>query len=252
VGDRLPYAWLENEALDSGAVLLAGGLYGVNEATEALARTMEPLSAPAASADPPPPEYWIKAAVLNMAAIGVRSARAATIIVRYGYAPESLAALRALHESVAHIKWVLTNPQGDNARNWLMDERGRRTTGSRVARQSGSHVVFDALGKRVHVTQSAAQAFRDEIDPNGGWPITVVPAHRERESRSILFAIEGKLLEMCELLGEAWGLSQEDSALNRIRLTRKIDATRHDTIETLLSLDSNPYRDSATAAGSFI
>lgn len=150
------------------------------------------------------------------------------------------------------MRWVLANPQGDNARNWLTDERRRTATGSRIARQSGSQVVFDALGKRVHVTQSAAQAFRDEIDPDEGLPITVVPAHRERESRSILFAIEGKLLEMCELVGEAWGLSEEDSALDRIRLARRIDGPRHDTIETLLSLKSNPYRDPAMAAGSFI
>lgn len=89
VSDRLPYSWLEDEQFKSGADVLAGPLYGVNEATEALARTMEPLRAPAARADPPPPDYWIMSAILHMAAIGIRSARAATILVRYGYAPRA-------------------------------------------------------------------------------------------------------------------------------------------------------------------
>jgi hypothetical protein len=187
-----------------------------------------------------------------MAAIGMRSARAATMLVQCGYAPEGLAPLRVLHESVDHVRWVLANPQGDNARNWLTDERSRMTTARKIARQSGSQATFDLLSTRLHVTPNAAQAFRLDVDSSDRFPITVVPAHDVIESGSILFAIQGKLLEICELLGEAWDIADEDPELDNIRMTRRIDEPRHETIESLLAVMPNPFRDSATAAGSYI
>jgi hypothetical protein len=252
MSNRLPYAWLERETMTSGKDLLAGALYGVNQATEALARTMEPLSTPSVTKGSEPPKYWIQSAVLHMAAIGMRSGRAAAILVQGGYAPEGLAQLRVLHESVDHIRWVLANPQGDNARNWLTDERSRTTTARKIARQSGSQVTFDLLSTRLHVTPNAAQAFRLDLDSNDRFPITVVPAHDARESESILFAVQGKLLEICELLAEAWDIANEDPELDNIRMARRIDGARHETIETLLAVKLNPFRDSASAVGSYI
>lgn len=252
MADRLPFSWIEREQRARADDLLSGALFGVNEATEALARTMAPLNSPSIDPQSPSPEYWIKTVVLNMAAIGLRSARAAAILVEHGYAPESLAHARTLLEAVVQIRSVLANPEGDRARNLLVDEHRQRTTPSGVARRMGANAEFDLLSRRVHVTPHAMRALHQDPDETARIPITVVPFHDVAQSASILFAIQGRLLELAALLAEAWELEGEDKSLAQIRLVRRIDQTRHTPMEQLIASRPNPFRDPAGLAGSYI
>ncbi len=252
VTGRLPYTWLEREARDEGKELLRGSEYIVDAATEALARTMQPLSIESVAVGLEPPEFWVRTAVLHMTAIGIRSARAAATLIRGGYAPESLPQLRQLTEAVYHVRWVLADSNGNRARNWLRDDRSRTTTATKIARANGTQQLFDALGKRLHVTQQAASAFRDDVDDTTRYPITVVPAHMVEESKALMFAISELLVQLADLLVEAFDLPSADESLADVRLVQRVDAGRHVAIEALLSRDDNPFRDLPSPAGSYI
>lgn len=239
---RLPYSWLEREAAKEGQKHLSGPLHGLDQASELVASLMEPLDAPPAPREPPTPEYWIRTAVLNIAAVGVRAARAVKVLVEAGYAPESVGSLRNLHEAIQLITWVSEDSSGQRAENWLTNNASKKLSAARIAAAAGVRGAYDAMSKRAHVTQLAAQEYHRKVESDGRHPVTVVPEHRLPYSAEILFATMEQLLALHGLLRDVWDADTADeSLLASLRAIQQVDGWRYRQIEELLAPAGNPY-----------
>jgi hypothetical protein len=98
--------------------------------------------------DDPPPSYFMRSAILLLAAIGLRTARACLLVIGAGYEPEAQALKRRLSEIHMRAEAIVTDPSGQHARSWL-DGRGPSTP-RRLANQFGNLDVWDTYSASGH------------------------------------------------------------------------------------------------------
>ncbi len=91
------------------------------------------------------PQRWAErsTAILALAAMALRSTRAAALMVRAGYGPEAWPYVRRLREAAGHAQRVAADESGQYAENWL-HHRGKATS-PRIA--FGSDSEDDVLWK---------------------------------------------------------------------------------------------------------
>jgi hypothetical protein len=139
-------AWLSATARDELPAMIVA-----RNSSEALAAAMNGASVPAAK-DPAPPSYYASVALLQLAAIGLRTARAAMLVVAAGYEPETHALKRRLSESHARAQAVVADQSGQHAREWL--EGKGPSSPLRITKKFGSAELFEMYSESAHATST--------------------------------------------------------------------------------------------------
>jgi len=88
-----------------------------------------------------------QAVLLALSGMGVRTARALILLIRSGWEPEAHALKRRLSEIVWCAQWVLDDPSGEAARQWL---EGRGRSAARLARAYGGERPWDLFSSGAH------------------------------------------------------------------------------------------------------
>src|SRR4051794_9374422 len=97
--------------------------------------------------EPAPPRYYQSAALLVLATLGLRSARAALLVIGAGYEPEGHGLKRRLSEAHAHAQAVAADGSGQYARGFL---EGRGGKPRRIMGKFGSRQLFDLYSVSEH------------------------------------------------------------------------------------------------------
>lgn len=99
--------------------------------------------------EPAPPSWYVRAALLSLAVIVMRSARACMLVVSVGYEPEAHGLKRRLSEAHARAMAFVDDRSGQHARDWL--EGKGPSTPRRVTGKYGSQQLFDLYSWNAHV-----------------------------------------------------------------------------------------------------
>ena len=135
-------AWLRATAPDELPALAIA-----RSATEALALALDGAAVPAAE-DPAPPAYYARSALLLLCTLGLRTARAALVVIASGYEPEAHGLKRRLSEIHARAQAVADDKSGAHARQWL--EGVGPSTPRKITAKYGSLDLFDTYSASEH------------------------------------------------------------------------------------------------------
>lgn len=172
-------AWLRATAdQELGAFPIA------ESATQALALSIRGATIPPA-ADPPPPSYFMRSALLLLATMGLRTARAILVVVASGYEPEAHGLKRRLSEIHARAQAVVADDTGEHARQWLNGPPP--STPRKVAGKFGSMEIFDMYSVSEHADARGLHWWlMVPTEQEGQRGVLVQPHRRPRFSNAML------------------------------------------------------------------
>lgn len=116
-------------------------------ATEALTSAVDGASVEPGG-DAPAPSYYMRSAVLLLAVMGLRTARACLLVIAAGYEPEAHGLKRRLSEVHARAQAVLDDQTGQHARDWL-DGKGPSTP-PKIVGKWGARDLWETYSASTH------------------------------------------------------------------------------------------------------
>lgn len=144
-------------------------------ATEALAVSLQGASIPEAP-DPAPPSYYAKSALLLLCTLGLRTARAAILVIASGYEPEAHGLKRRLTEIHTRAQAIVDDTSGQHARQWL-EGKGPSTPG-KVAAKYGTVELWDTYSASTHADARGMHWWLLVPTDNGDQKGVLVQPHR--------------------------------------------------------------------------
>ena len=135
-------AWLRATALNDLAALPVA-----RSATDALAVSLQGAAVPGAP-DPAPPSYYARSALLLLSTLGLRTARAAIVVIASGYEPEAHGLKRRLSEIHARAQAIAADNSGQHARQWL--EGKGPSTPAKIAAKWGTVELWETYSASTH------------------------------------------------------------------------------------------------------
>lgn len=99
-------------------------------------------------AEPQRPSYFVRSALLLLATMGLRTARAALIVIASGYEPEAHGLKRRLSEIHARAQALALDKSGEHARQWL--DGAAPSTPRKIAGRFGGMELFDIYSASAH------------------------------------------------------------------------------------------------------
>lgn len=147
-----------------------------NEATEALAWTLERagFEAPEDQASPPA-SYWRAKALLYLGVLAVRTTRAAMAVVASGYEGEAMTYKRGLMEIHSRVRRVVGDSSGGYAREWLRNRAGK------PAKAVGGYApdgLWNMLSHSSHADHRAVENFLAISQTDGSTTLLTMPERR--------------------------------------------------------------------------
>lgn len=200
---------LRGEAADRLPVLALA-----RRTTDVLAASIEGTSIPAAP-EPTPPSYYVRAATMLLAVIGLRTARACILVVESGYWTEAQALKRRLSEVHARAQAVGTDESGQHARQWL--EAKGPSTPPKIVGKFGSATLWDVYSWSAHADVRGVHQWLSVPMPEQGEThqgIVVTPEHDERLSNAMLVEVATECRDMAAAQAVARSTTAEDVQQN--------------------------------------
>lgn len=174
-------------------------------AAEALEHVLDGASVEAVEG-PPPPNYYVRSAILLLSVLGLRTARALFTLVAAGYEPESHGLKRRLSEVHARAQAVVADESGQHARAWL--EGKPVSTPRKVAGKFGSLELFDIYSASEHADARGVHWWLMAPNPGSG-PEThglIVPPHRRPAfANPLLTEVAGECRDLAHALATSRG-----------------------------------------------
>lgn len=166
-------------------------------ATEALAVALDGAAVPPAG-EPPPPAYYAASALLMLSTMGLRTARAALIVIASGYEPEAHGLKRRLSEIHARAQAVADDASGQHARQWL-EGRGPSTP-RKITAKYGSLDLFDTYSASEHADARGMHWWLTVPTEGEQRGLLVQPHRRPRFSNAILTEIAMETRDLVAVL----------------------------------------------------
>ncbi len=166
-----------------------------HRSTTTLGAVLEGLHVPLHTG-PKNPMLDIKSAVLNLAVLALRAARAGGVLIRSGYEVEANAMLRRSGEAQARVRAVLTDASGQHAREWLAGKAP--STPRKIAGKHGNLEFFDAYSDMTHATMTSLRRFVAVALEDGRTMVPFAPLRNQQIANVMLleFAIECRQFAM--------------------------------------------------------
>lgn len=179
-------------------------------ATKALASAVNGTSIPVAP-EPAPPDWYLRAAILNLCLIALRSARGCLVLIASGYEPEAQGLKRRVSEVYARMGAVVDDTSGQHARQWL--EGAPPSTPRKITGKFGSLELFDLYSQSEHadargITSWLAIPMPEIHEHHRG--LIFVPHRRPEFANAMLVELAHEVRDLAQIMARSRGLSVPD------------------------------------------
>ncbi|CAA9540841.1 MAG: hypothetical protein AVDCRST_MAG91-3843 [uncultured Sphingomonadaceae bacterium] len=194
---------LEEAAQRLPALALAGRV------TDRLAEVLTGAHIP----DPEPPDamYYRRSAILVMAVLGLRTARACMLVVAHGYWVESHGLKRRLSEAHARLQAIVDDETGQYARQWL---EGPPPGEAKAVHKYGDRDTWGLYSWGAHADARSVHSWLSEEHPRARHALRPLPEHHDSLSNALLVELASELRDIARALAVARSRTADEVRLN--------------------------------------
>ena len=204
----------QETALRESADQDLGAFAVTRAATGKLAEAIDGAFIPLAP-EPAPPEWYLRAAILNLCVVGLRSSRACMSLIACGYEPEAQGLKRRVMEVCARIGAVLEDESGEHARLWL--EGKPPSTPRKIAGKFTSLALFDLYSESAHVDGRRVLGWlavpMPEVGPHHKGLITT-PERRPAHAKVMLVELAHECRDLAVIMARSRGVGTDLTELD--------------------------------------
>jgi hypothetical protein len=197
-------------------------LAAARQASTVLAEAIRGTTVARVGAVPAPPEYWVRAATLQLAVIAFRSARACMLVVSHGYWVEAHGLKRRLSEVHARAQAMAHDTSGQHARQWL---DGKPPKIGPIMEKFGSSVLWDVYSWSAHADSRGVHAWLSTAieGAEADTALNVVPCLDVELANSLLTEIATECRDMAMAIVVVRSETEEERT-ERMQAVRALDA----------------------------